>query len=174
MDYDLNKSREILSNTPFVLRTMLGGLSNEWLYNNEGDMTFSPFDVVGHLILGERNDWIRRIRTIVEHGESQLFDPFDRFSMWDSNKDKEIGELLDEFETLRELNLRALDNMNLTSEDLKRTGMHPSLGVVTLGNLLATWTTHDLAHISQIARVMAKNYKDAIGPWSEFMGLVSR
>jgi hypothetical protein len=161
----------LLRNTPNVLRSLLRDLDAKWITHNYGKDTFSPFDVVGHLIHGEKRDWIDRIRVILEHGESKPFEPFDRYAMYEASKGKTIAMLLDEFESLRSANIRTLAAMNLTEADFARTGTHPALGTVTLGQLLATWPTHDLNHIHQIAKCMAWQYKDEIGPWKQFMGV---
>ena len=173
-DFDLAEAMAILRRTPAVLDEWLRGLSDEWVMENEGPETFSPFDVVGHLIHGEKADWIGRARIILEQGESRPFDPFDRFAMYEESKGKTLPDLLDEFAALRAENLVALEGMALTDEELDRTGRHPELGAVTLRQLLATWTVHDLSHIAQIARVMAKQYKSEAGPWREYIPLLDR
>lgn len=169
-DFDLVQAIDILRRTPTLLDEWLRGLSDEWVMENEGPDTFSPYDVVGHLIHGEKADWIGRARIIL--GEGPTFDPFDRFAMYEESKGKTLPDLLDEFAALREENLVALEAMELTDEDLDRTGTHPELGTVTLSQLLATWTVHDLSHIAQIARVMAKQYKAETGPWREYIPLL--
>ena len=173
-DFDLAEAMAILRRTPAVLDEWLRGLSDEWVMENEGPETFSPFDVVGHLIHGEKADWIGRARIILEQGESRPFDPFDRFAMYEESKGKTLPDLLDEFAALRAENLVALEGMALTDEELDRTGRHPELGAVTLRQLLATWTVHDLSHIAQIARVMAKQYKTEVGPWRKYIPLLDR
>lgn len=162
----------VLRNTPGVLRSLLRDLDTKWIDSNYGPDTFSPFDVVGHLIHGEKRDWIERLRVILDHGESKPFEPFDRYAMYEASKGKTIAMLLDEFERLRFENIRTLDVMNLTEADFARKGMHPALGAVTLGQLLATWPTHDLNHIHQIAKCMAWQYKDEVGPWKAYMGVM--
>jgi hypothetical protein len=162
----------ILRNTPAVLRSLLRDLDAKWIGSNYGKDTFSPFDVVGHLIHGENTDWIPRARIILEHGEARAFEPFDRYAMYEASKGRTIAELLDEFESLRRENLRVLEAMNLTEADFARRGTHPALGPVTLGQLLATWAVHDLNHIHQIAKCMAWQYKDEIGPWREYVGVL--
>jgi hypothetical protein len=164
----------ILRNTPAVLRSLLRDLDSKWINNNYGDSTFSPFDVVGHLIHGEKTDWIPRARMILEHGESRAFEPFDRYAMYETSKGKTIGELLDEFESLRRESLRALQEMNLAAADLSRRGTHPALGTVTLRQLLAMWPTHDLNHIHQICKCMAWQYRDEIGPWRAYVGVLAK
>lgn len=173
MEFELDKAKEVLGRTPGTLNALLGDLSNDWVLANEGPATFSPYDVIGHLIEGEENDWIARARIILEHGEARPFDKFERFAMYEKSKGKSLHELLARFEQLREENLRQLDEMNLTPELLQKRGSHPALGVVTLSQLLSAWVVHDLGHIRQIVRVMAKQYRDAIGPWTEYLTIVS-
>lgn len=163
----------VLRNTPQVLRALLRDLDSKWIDSNYGPDTFSPFDVVGHLIHCERTDWIPRARIILEHGESQPFEPFDRYAMYEESKGKTISMLLDEFESLRRENLTALQAMRLTEADLARRGTHPALGTVTLGQLLALCPVHDLNHIHQIAKCMAWQYKDEIGPWKQYIGVLA-
>ena len=151
---------------------MLGGLSEPWVVNNYGKDTFSPFDVVGHLIHGERTDWIPRARIILEYGESRPFESFDRYAQYEDSKGKTIDELLDTFQTLRRENVAALQAMDPTPEQLALRGMHPELGTVTFEQLLATWVVHDLNHIHQIAKCMAFQYKGALGPWLEYATVI--
>ena len=173
-EFDVAEAMEILRRTPAVLDEWLRGLSEEWVMENEGPETFSPYDVVGHLIHGEKADWIGRARRILEEGEGRTFDPFDRFAMYEESKGKTLPDLLDEFAAVRAVNLVALEAMELTDEELDRTGAHPELGVVTLSQLMSTWTVHDLSHIAQIARVMAKQYKHQAGPWRKYIPLLDR
>ncbi|MFQ5790975.1 MAG: DinB family protein [Acidobacteriota bacterium] len=170
----LNQAIEILERTPATLRSLLSDLSAGWVTRNEGPDTWSPFDVVGHLIHGEETDWIERIKTILEHGEAAAFEPFDRFAMLEKSKGKTFGELLDSFEALRKRNLQTLSDLDLTEEELSRKGIHPALGTVTLEQLIATWVVHDLNHLAQIARVMAKQYQEAVGPWEEYLRILQR
>lgn len=172
MKFDLDKSMEILQKTPGILRQLLQGLHPDWLMNNEGPDTFSPFDVMGHLLHGEKTDWVVRTKIILEEGNTQAFEMFDRFAMYEESKGKNMNQLLDEFETLRKQNITWLQSLSLTSTYLHKTGLHPVLGEITLENLLATWVVHDLTHIAQICRVMAKQYKEAIGPWEEFFRIL--
>ena len=172
MKYDFHKSTEILEKTPAVLRQLLDGLHSDWLMNNEGPDTFSPFDVLGHLVHGEKTDWTARVKLILEHGNTKAFEKFDRFAMYEESRGKTISELLDEFENLRKENLGWLRTLSLSASDLEKKGLHPVLGEVTLENLLATWVVHDLTHIAQISRVMAKQYKEGIGPWTEFFRIL--
>lgn len=174
MNFDLNKSIEILSRTPGTLEHMLVGVSDEWLKHNERDGTWSPYDVVGHLIHGERTDWIPRARIICSNARDKPFEPFDRFAQMESEQLLSMRQLLDTFSQLRHQNLAILQAMNLTAADLNRTGIHPALGVVSLRELLATWTVHDLGHIAQIARVMAKQYQTEVGPWAAYLGILKQ
>jgi hypothetical protein len=174
MEFQVDRGIEILSSTPSTLNGLLRNVSSEWLMQNEGPNTWSPFDVVGHLIHGEETDWIPRARIILEQGESRPFEPFDRVAMFEKSRGKDIVELLDRFQDLRETNLQQLRQMNLTSEMLERRGRHPELGVVTLRQLLATWVAHDLDHLAQIVRVMAKQYRHEVGPWQEYLSILTR
>ncbi len=173
MKFDLNKSIEILERTPAVLNQLLNGLSDDWVLQNEGDNTWSPFDVVGHLIHGEKTDWIPRMQIILKHGSNKTFEPFDRFAQEKINKGKSLKMLLQEFTQLRQENLRILTNALLDESALAKKGTHPELGTVTLKELLATWTAHDLGHIVQITRVMAKQYKSEVGPWRKYLKVVN-
>jgi len=162
----------ILARTPAILNAQLRGLPDAWVHSNEGKETWSAFDIVGHLIFCERTDWMTRTRIILEHGEARTFDPFDRFGQDKESQNKALDELLDEFARVREESLAALQALNLQPEDLKRRGMHPSLGVVTLSELLATWAVHDLTHLHQLSRVMAHQYREAVGPWKVYLGVL--
>ncbi len=172
MLFSLQHAIEILSRTPATLTSLLAGLSEPWIKNNEGSETWSPYDVVDHLIHGERTDWIPRLKIILELGESRPFDPFNRFAQFEASKGKSLNELLETFATLRRQNLATLKQLNLTEEHFKLKGTHPDFGPVTLGQLLATWVVHDLDHISQIARVMAKQYLDEVGPWMSYLSIL--
>lgn len=172
MDFPLQQSIEVLERTPRVLRSLLEGLPEDLLHGNEGPETFSPFDVVGHLIHGEETDWIPRIRIILEHGESKPFAPFDRFAFRETSRGKSLAELLAVFESLRERNIEVLKGLGLTRERLALKGTHPELGPVTLRQLLATWVAHDLGHLGQIVRVMARQYSSEVGPWREFLSIL--
>lgn len=174
MNFQLDQAIEVLSNTPAVLRSMLSGLSRPWVMNNYGEKTFSPFDVVGHLIHGEKTDWMGRLRIILEQGESRPFDPFDRYAMYEASRGKSIGDLLDEFETLRRRNVGELKALNLRPAQFSLRGTHPALGTVTLENLLATWVVHDLGHLHQIAKCMAWQYRGSVGPWREYLTILPR
>jgi hypothetical protein len=171
MRFKTEQAMQILQRTPAVLRAMLGGgLDEAWIRNNYGPDTFSPFDVVGHLIHGERTDWLPRIRHILRHGESIPFEPFDRYAMYDANRGKSIGQLLDEFGLLRDENLRELRALDLNESQFELKGLHPALGEVTVRQLIATWVAHDLNHIHQIAKCMAWQYRDEVGPWLAYLG----
>lgn len=165
MVYQFNEAIEVLERTPDTLRSLLSGLSDDWIFSNEGEDTWSPFDVVGHLIDGERDNWIQRIEVILSNNENKDFPPFDRFSHLQLNVGKTMEQLLSEFAELRQGNLEKLKTLILPDTDLHQTGIHPQFGSVTLGQLLATWTAHDLSHIAQITRVMANRYKEDVGPW---------
>jgi uncharacterized damage-inducible protein DinB len=173
MEFQIDRAVEILARTPAVLRSMLGGLSDAWATSREGPDTWSPFDVVGHLIHGDETDWIARLRIILQQGESRPFDPFDRFAQFDESRGRTLEELLDTFEELREKNLQALAQLDLQPAQLDLTGVHPELGRVTARQLLATWVVHDLAHIAQIARAMAAAYAEEVGPWRAYLRVVS-
>jgi hypothetical protein len=172
MDYQVDQAARILVRTPDVLRMLLGEAGPAWTHSNYGEGTFSPFDVLGHLIHGERTDWIPRARLILEAGEGVTFEPFDRFAMREASRGKTLAELLDEFELLRSRSVRTLKEMNLSPDDLKRTGRHPSLGTVSLANHLAMWVVHDLGHLSQVAKSMAWQYRGEIGPWLDSTSIV--
>ena len=171
MKFDLQKSIDLLSRTPAVLETLLKDVSEEWTSANEGANTWSPFDVLGHLIQGEETDWIPRAKIILS-GSEEPFEPFDRFAQLEKSKGKNLEQLLAEFTRLREANLEQLKSFKLTEGELNLTGTHPALGEVTLRNLLATWTAHDLSHIAQISRVMAKQYREEVGVWVEYMRIM--
>lgn len=172
MNFTLEHAVEILSRTPTVLRALLAGLGEHWTHANYGEKTFSPFDVVGHLIHGERADWIPRALIILERGEERPFDPFDRYAMYEASKGKTMAELLDTFESHRKQNLETIEELRLTPDLFLRRGTHPELGTVTLENLLATWALHDLNHISQIAKAMAHQYRNAVGPWRAYISIL--
>lgn len=173
MQYRLDQAIEILSRTPRTLRALLDGLSDPWIRATEGGETWSAFDVVGHLIQGERADWIPRARIILDHGESRVFDPFDRFAQERESRGKSLEELLDEFEALRGTNVRTLESWELAEEDLDRTGRHPEFGSVTLRQHLSTWVAHDLGHVAQVVRAMAQQYGDQVGPWKIYLRILA-
>lgn len=174
MELRLDQAKEVLGRTPATLNALLRQLPDEWLISNEGPGTWSPFDIVGHLIHGERTDWIPRARIILEHGEGRAFEPFDRFAMFEESEGKSPDELLDTFVRLRAESLRELEGMNLTPELLGRRGAHPELGAVTLGQLLSAWVVHDLSHVGQVVRVMAKQYGEAVGPWRAYLSVLGK
>lgn len=173
-DFSLDAARQILERTPAVIREWLDGLSESWIEPNEGGDTFSPRDVLGHLIHGEKTDWIPRLRQIMEGRGDRPFEPFDRFAMRKQDGRPTISEMLEEFASLRMENLTTMESMSLSADDLERTGIHPDIGVVTVRQLLATWTAHDLAHLAQIARTMAKQYAEAVGPWRGHLRVMDR
>lgn len=159
----------ILARTPATLDALLRGLTDDWASAHEGGDTWSPYDVMGHLIHGERADWIPRARIILEHGEARAFEPFDRLAQLEESQGKSLEQLLDEFATQRAESLQALQAMALTAADLDRRGCHPAFGTVTLRQLLATWVAHDLDHVMQIARVLGSQYADEVGPWRAYL-----
>ena len=172
MDFELQHAIELLSRTPATLNSMLRDLPEPWLSHNEGPETWSPHDIVGHLIHGEETDWIPRAKIILEHGDARAFEPFDRVAMFETSKGKSIAELLDTFAALRKESLHELNKMKLTPALLEKRGKHPELGVVTLKQLLATWVVHDLGHVRQVVRVMAKQYRDTVGPWRAYLSIL--
>ena len=174
MKFSLDRAIPVLRSTPGVLRSWLTDLPEGWTAANEGTDTWSPFDVMGHLIHGERTDWIPRIELILTSGENRAFTPFDRFAQFRDSRGKTLHQLLDSFAKLRESNLQRLASFQLTSNDLERRGSHPELGQVTLGQLIATWVVHDLNHIAQIARVMSRQYRTEVGPWIEYLPILTR
>ncbi|MCB1217198.1 DinB family protein [bacterium] len=169
MKYDINESIAILERTPAVLHSLLSGLPGCWTQATEGGESWSAYDILGHLIHGERTDWIERTQRILEHGESKPFEPFDRFAQFADSQDKSLDQLLEEFAALRAANIARLREMAISEEQLPLKGSHPALGTVTLSQLLATWTVHDLGHIYQIVRTMAAQYKAEVGPWVEYL-----
>jgi hypothetical protein len=173
MKYSLERSYEILDRTPAVLQALLTGLPDDWVMPNEGPETFSPYDVIGHLVHGEKTDWVVRAKMILEFGNTQTFVKWNRFAQYEESKGKSLQQLLDEFAAIRKENMVWFKALNLTEDDLDRQGMHPVLDDVTLRHLLATWVVHDLTHIAQITRVMAKQYKTEMGPWPEFFRILN-
>lgn len=172
MDHNLSHTISLLSRTPASLNVLLRDLPEAWTLRNEGENTWSAFDVVGHLIHGERTDWMPRAKMILQFGDTKPFEPFDRWGQEREVQGKSLAQLLDEFSRLRSENLTELRAMNLCPEDLERRGRHPALGLVTLSELLATWAAHDLTHLHQISRVMAHQYREAVGPWSAYLGVL--
>lgn len=172
MNFNLQDARAVLSRTPDVLDVLLRDLPSAWTSATEGPDTWSPYDVVGHLIHGERTDWIPRVEHLLSNGEAIPFPVFDRFAQFEASQGKSLPELLDTFRELRAASLRRLAELNLTPADLERTGQHPQFGRVTLSQHLATWVAHDLDHLLQIARVMGRQYADAVGPWTQYLRIV--
>jgi hypothetical protein len=172
MEQNLTETVSLLTRTPAALNALLRDLPETWTRGDEGEETWSPFDVIGHLIHAERTDWMPRVKRILQFGETRAFEPFDREGLVRESRGKSLGQLLDEFARLRSENLEELRALNLRQEDLERQGRHPALGVVTLSELLATWAAHDLTHLHQISRVMAHQYREAVGPWSKYLGVL--
>ncbi|CAN5266251.1 hypothetical protein BH11BAC5_BH11BAC5_27930 [soil metagenome] len=172
MHFSLSKSLEILERTPDVLIAMLQNLSEEWTSINEGGETWSVYEIVGHLIHGEKTDWIPRMEIILSDKPGKAFEPFDRFAHSNNSTEKTLNGLLAEFKSIRQINIEVLKSKQLTEQDLQLTGVHPDFGDVTLSQLISTWTIHDLNHLSQITRVMAKQYKDEVGPWTAFLRIL--
>ena len=169
--FDFDDAVGILERTPGSLTALLSGLPETWIKATEGEGTWSPYDVIGHLIHGERTDWIPRARHILA-GETRPFETFDRMAQFTESQGKSLGELIETFGDLRRENVAALARLNLTESELERKGVHPELGEVTLRQLLATWVVHDLDHIAQIARTMAKAYGEATGPWTAYLSIL--
>ncbi len=174
MKFDLNKGIAILERTPVILEAFLKDLSEEWTLSNEGGDSWSPFDVVGHLIHGEKTDWIQRMKIILGEGPGKTFAPFDRFAQFESSKGKSMNELLDEFKERRAENLAILKSMKLSEDKFILKAIHPGLGEVSMKQLFSAWVAHDLGHIAQISRVMAKQYKEEVGPWNEYLTVMHR
>lgn len=174
MNFDVDRSIEILERTPRTLECLLDGISGEWSRSTEGPNTWSAYDVVGHLIHGEKTDWMPRLTIILSGEPGKTFPPFDRFAQFKDSAGKSIQKLLEEFRDLRRANISALRAQRLTAAHLKQTGVHPALGPVTLEQLLATWVVHDLDHIAQIARAMAARYASDVGPWKEYLKILNQ
>jgi hypothetical protein len=172
MAHDLDQTIALIERTPAVLSALLRDLPDDWTMRNEGEKSWSAYDIVGHLIHGEKTDWIPRAKRILESGESKPFDKFDRFAQERESKGKSLAQLLDEFARLRAESIRQLRELKLQGKDLERKGTHQVLGMVTLSQLLASWAAHDLTHLHQLSRVMAHQYREAIGPWTKFMGVM--
>jgi hypothetical protein len=172
MEHNLHHTIALLTRTPAALDALLRDLPEMWMHRNEGENTWSAFDIVGHLIYCERTDWMPRARMVLKFGETQAFEPFDREGHVRESAGKSLAQLLDEFARVRSENLGELRALNLQPEDLARRGRHPAFGAVTLSELLATWAAHDLNHLHQISRVMAHQYRQAVGPWSAYLGVL--
>ena len=172
MEQNLPDTISLLARTPVTLNALLRDLPETCTRRNEGENTWSAFDVVGHLIHGERTDWMARARIVLQSGEARTFEPFDRWAQARESQGKSLEQLLDEFARLRSENLSELRGLNLRPEDFARRGRHPALGVVTLSELLAAWAAHDLTHLHQISRIMAHQYREAVGPWNKFLGVL--
>jgi uncharacterized damage-inducible protein DinB len=170
--FSFDDALPILRTTPAVLRVWLSTLPESWTMANEGPDTWSPFDIVGHLIHGERTDWIPRVELLLAYGESRPFTAFDRFAQFRDSRGKSLPQLLDTFAELRGSNVARLESFQLQPADLERRGRHPELGQVTLGQLLATWVAHDLNHVGQIARMMGRQYTETVGPWLEYLPML--
>ena len=173
MDFSFTMALPVLRRTPSVVRDLLAELPASWTDAVEGPNTWSPFDVVGHLIHGERADWMPRVEHVLRHGDAVPFPPFDREAMFEESRGKALGELLDTFTQLRNESLERLAALHLTDADLSRRGRHPEFGIVTLGQHLSTWVAHDLGHVGQIVRVMARQYTDAVGPWKVYLSILN-
>ena len=171
-EHNLPHTIALLTRTPAALNALLRDLPETWTLRNEGENTWSAFDIVAHLIHGERTDWMPRAGMVLKFGETRAFEPFDREGHLRETQGKSLGQLLDEFSRLRSENLGELRALNLRPADLERRGRHPALGVVTMSELLATWAAHDLTHLHQISRVMAHQYRQAVGPWSAYLGVL--
>ncbi len=169
----IEEAMAMLARTPPTLDALLRGLPVSWTEAHEGGETWSPFDVMGHLIHAEHADWVTRVKIILRDGDTRVFDRFDRLAQFAASAGRALPDLLDDFARLREANLHELASLNLTHADLDRAGRHPELGAVTLRQLLATWVTHDLDHIVQISRVLARQYSDAVGPWRGYLRVIS-
>ena len=174
MDFSLPHATAILARTPRALRELLAGLPAPWTDGTDGPDSWSPYVIMGHLIHGERTDWIPRAQIILAHGHNRRFAPYDRFAQFHENQGAPLETLLDLFEAARAENLATLASLELTDTQLALEGMHPEFGAVTLRQLLATWVAHDLGHIAQVARVMARQYREAIGPWRAYLPVMDR
>lgn len=174
MNFDLSAQAALLERTPRTLRAMLEGLPGEWIDADEGAGTWSPCAIVGHLVHCDRANWIPRVRVILEHGPARPFPPFDREAQFRDSAGKTLTELLDEFARLRTENLATLASWRLDERQLRLEGLHPEFGRVTLSQLLATWAAHDLSHVAQVARVMARQYREAVGPWRAYLPIMDR
>jgi len=173
MKFNLNQAISVLEKTPSVLKTLLSNLSSEWTHQNEGENTWSPYDVIGHLVHGEKTDWIPRLNIVLDGTPNKTFEPYDRFAQFEMSKGKSLDDLLNEFESLRKDNLIELKSKQLSNDDLALYGIHPELGPVSLSQMLSAWVVHDLGHIAQISRVMAKQFKSEVGPWPRYLTILN-
>jgi hypothetical protein len=173
MEFSIASALQILERTPIVVETYLKNLNDEWIFTNEGDESWSAFDIVGHYIHGEKTDWIPRMQIILSDNPDKNFVPFDRFAQFNESRGKTLDELLNQFKELRLQNMEKLRSIDFTEVILKKTGIHPKFGTVTLKQLLAAWVVHDLTHIYQISRILAKQYDAEVGPWKEFLGVLN-
>jgi hypothetical protein len=173
MDKKLKDQIDILSCTPDTVSSLIFGFNDDLIYANEGNDTWSPHDIIGHLIHGEKTDWIPRAKIILEHGESKPFQPFDRFAQKKDSVGKTIDELLDDFTDLRNTNIKVLTGLNLKDDDYTKTGIHPEFGKVTLSQLISTWVVHDLNHIAQISRVVSSQFHNDVGPWKKYLRILN-
>jgi len=173
MQFDLSDAIAILERTPEIVSIMLRNLPGNWINANEGGNSWSPFDIVGHYIHGEKTDWIPRMEIILNDETNKTFDPFDRFAQFEDSKGKNLCQLLDEFSALRKRNIKKLSSIQFSEKLLNKTAMHPQFGSVTLRQLFASWVVHDLTHIHQLSRVLAKQYESEVGPWKEYMGVLN-
>lgn len=173
MKFTVNQGLEVLQQTPVTLQSMLSHLSDDWVFSNEGGDSWSPFDIVGHLIHGEKTDWMPRLQLILSESDDKTFVAFDRFAQFENSRGKSLAQLLDEFKTLRQHNLDHLIQLDLSESQLNQKGIHPELGPVSASELLACWVTHDLSHLAQISRVMAKQYRTEVGPWTAYIPILS-
>ncbi len=174
MDFELSKAIALLERTPAVMDTWLRDLPDDWTTATEGGDTWSPYDVIGHLIHGEHTDWMARMNIILSDGGNKTFEPYDRFAQFTESKGKTLAQLLDEFKTLRANNISFLKSKAFFAADFNKKGIHPKFGEVTLSQLLAAWVVHDMDHIYQVSRVMAKQYTGAVGPWKEYMRIINQ
>ena len=173
MKFTIAHTLRVLEQTPITLSALLAHLPEEWVKANEGEDSWSAFDIVGHLIHGEKTDWMERLKIILFQAKKH-FEPFDRFAQFEISKGKTIHELLDEFNAIRNKNLVYLSSLKINNQQLQQTGIHPEFGKVTLQQLLATWVTHDLGHLAQITRVLAKQYKNEVGPWKAYIPILQK
>lgn len=173
MHFEYARSIEILSRTPATLKSMLSGISEAWSHVNEGGDSWCAYDIIGHLIHGEKTDWIPRMEIILGPQPDKTFQPFDRLAQFQERHGRTLEDLLQTFADLRSQNLTILQAKNLTPEDFLQKGIHPAFGEVSLAQLLSTWVVHDLNHIAQIARVMARQYQEAVGPWISYLKILN-